>query len=272
MVRMNTDTTFTLLGTGSSGGVPRIGNLWGACDPDNPKNRRRRCSMLVERSSADGKTSVLIDTGPDMREQLLSAQVSYLNGVLLTHSHADHIFGLDDLRQLAITHRERIKVHMDAYTAERVMPAFGYCFKQAEGSSYPSICEELRITATEPVAITGKGGTLTAIPFEVNHGDIKALGFRFNDLVYLPDVKTVTDPASLSLLENVDTLILDALRYTAHPTHMNVDEAIAFVEQIKPRRTILTNMHIDIDYAGLNSTLPDHIEAAYDGLTIRHTT
>ena len=113
---MTTTTQFTLLGTGSSGGVPRIGNLWGACDPDNPKNRRRRCSLLVERTSQTGKTSVLIDTGPDMREQLLSAQVTYLDAVLLTRSHADHIFGLDDLRQLAMEHEEQVNVYMDAET------------------------------------------------------------------------------------------------------------------------------------------------------------
>ncbi len=269
---MKTATTFTLLGTGSSGGVPRIGNLWGACDPSNPKNRRRRCAMLVERCCNNGKTSVLIDTGPDMREQLISAEVTHLDAVLLTHSHADHIFGLDDLRQLAITHRERVHVHMDEPTAERVMPAFGYCFNQAEGSSYPAICEEHRITAAEAVEIDGKGGTLTALPIEANHGDITALGFRFDDLVYLPDVKTVTNPTSLALLENVDTLVLDALRYTEHPTHMNVEEAVAFIEKINPRRAILTNMHIDIDYATLSSSLPDHIEAAYDGLTIEYST
>ena len=207
-----------------------------------------------------------------MREQLLSAQVTYLDAVLLTHSHADHIFGLDDLRQLAITHRERVHVHMDEPTAERVMPAFGYCFNQAEGSSYPAICQEHRITAAEPVQIDGKGGVLTAIPIEANHGDITALGFRFDDLVYLPDVKTVTDPISLSLLENADTLVLDALRYTEHPTHMNVEEALAFIETIKPRRAILTNLHTEIDYASLSSSLPDNVEAAYDGLKIEYTT
>lgn len=267
-----TTTDFTLLGTGSSGGVPRIGNLWGACDPDNPKNRRRRCSMLIERLNDEGKTSVLIDTGPDMREQLLSAKVTYLDAVLLTHSHADHIFGLDDLRQLAVTHKERVNVHMDESTAAKVMPAFAYCFRQAEDSSYPAICREHRITAGTPFSIAGNGGSITAVPFEVNHGDISALGFRIDNLVYLPDVKTVTEAASLSLLKDVDTLVLDALRYTPHPTHMNVEEAVAFAKQIQPKRTILTNMHIDIDYESLNRELPDNIEAAYDGLKIQVST
>lgn len=268
---MKTVTRFTLLGTGSSGGVPRIGNLWGACDPANPKNRRRRCSMLVERIEGENKTSVLIDTGPDMREQLLSASVSYLDAVLLTHSHADHIFGLDDLRQLAITHRERVNVYMDEDTQSRVMPAFGYCFEQADGSSYPAICELHKITALQAVNVSGAAGELQALPFEVEHGDIHALGFRFDNLVYLPDVKTVSKPNSLAVLENIDTLILDSLRKTPHPTHMNVEEALAFIEQVKPRRAILTNMHIDLDYQTLSDFVPSNVEVAYDGMTIQFT-
>lgn len=269
---MKNKTVFTLLGTGSSGGVPRIGNNWGACDPEDPRNRRRRCSLLVERSNSDGKTSVLIDTGPDMREQLLSARVNYLDAVFLTHAHADHITGLDDLRQLAVAHKEKVNVYLDAPTTASVMRAFGYCFQQAEGSSYPAICQQHNIIPDEPIHITGDGGTITAIPFIVNHGDIKALGFRFDDLVYLPDVKTVTEASSLAALKNVDTLILDALRYSPHPTHMNVEEALAFMQQIKPARGILTDMHGELDYKELASQLPDNIEPAYDGMTISYTT
>ena len=266
---MTTETVFTLLGTGSSGGVPRIGNDWGACDPNNPKNRRQRCSMLVERSGPQGKTSVLIDTGPDMRMQLLQADVQYLDAVLLTHSHADHIFGMDDLRQLTIKHRERVNVYMDDSTAERVMPAFGYCYQQAEGSSYPAICNKHQITAAETITITGQGGKIDFLPFEVNHGDICALGFRIDNFAYLPDVKSVELPESLAALTGLDVLVLDALRYTAHPTHMNVDEALAFMEQVKPARGILTNMHNALDYDELSAKLPEGVEAAYDGLTIR---
>jgi len=206
-----------------------------------------------------------------MREQLLSAEVTYLDAVLLTHEHADHIFGLDDLRQLAIAHREKVNVYIGESAAKDVMRAFGYCFTQAEGSSYPAICQEHRIAPGVSVNINGQGGTVTATPFEVEHGDITALGFRIDDLVYMPDVKTVTDPVSMKLLEGVDTLIIDALRYTAHPTHMNVEEALTFIEQVKPRHAILTNMHVDIDYATLTEQLPENISVAFDGRTVNYT-
>ena len=265
---MTWETRLTLLGTGSSGGVPRIGNDWGACDPHHPKNRRRRCAMLAEMTGDAGKTSVLVDTGPDMREQLLQANVQHLDAVLMTHSHADHIVGMDDLRQLSIKHRSRVNVYMDEPTSARVMPAFGYCYEQAEGSSYPAICNEIRMHASQPVTINGAGGEMTFTPFEVSHGDICALGFRINNAAYLPDVKTVELSESLALLEGLDVLVLDALRYTPHPTHMNVDEALAFIAQVKPARAILTNMHNAIDYETLKAELPEGIEPAFDGMTI----
>lgn len=265
---MTTKTIFTLLGTGSSGGVPRIGNDWGDCDPANPKNKRQRCSMLVEKIGDQGTTSILIDTGPDMRQQLLQADVQDLDAVLLTHSHADHIFGMDDLRQLAIRHRKRVDVYMDAPTAERVMPAFGYCYQQAEGSSYPAICVEHRIEATQSLTIEGAGGAISVLPFEVNHGDICALGFRIGNVAYLPDVKTVELTKSIQATEELDVLVLDALRYTKHPTHMNVDEALSYIAQVKPTKAYLTNMHNAVDYKKLLDSLPDDIEPAYDGLQI----
>ncbi len=265
---MTTETRFTLLGTGSSGGVPRIGNDWGACNPDDPKNRRQRCAMLVELTGREGKTSVLVDTGPDMRMQLLQADVQHLDAVLMTHSHADHITGMDDLRQLAIKHRERVNVYMDEATSQRVMPAFGYCYQQAEGSSYPAICNEHRIEAATAFTISGAGGEIVFTPFEVSHGDICALGYRVGGFAYLPDVKTVDLPQSIALLQQLDVLVLDALRYTPHPTHMNVEEALAFIKQIQPRRAILTNMHNALDYATLKAELPEGVEPAYDGMTI----
>jgi phosphoribosyl 1,2-cyclic phosphate phosphodiesterase len=264
-----TNTVFTLLGTGSSGGVPRIGNDWGACDPANPRNRRLRCSMLIEKSAVSGeKTSVLIDTGPDMRQQLLASDVEYLDAVLLTHSHADHIFGLDDLRQLAIRHRQRVNVYMDETTSRVVMEPFSYCFNQAPDSSYPAICNEHRIHANVPLTISGAGGDIEITPFEVEHGDIPALGFRVGKLAYMPDVKTINKEPSRETLRGLDTLIIDALRYSSHLTHMNVDEALACIEHFAPTRAILTNMHNAIDYDTLNAELPAHIRGAYDGMKI----
>lgn len=261
---------FTLLGTGSSGGVPRVGNQWGSCDPDNPKNRRRRCAMLISRIAAESEsaTTVIIDAGADLREQLLSEKVTSLDGVLLTHSHADHIFGLDDLRQLAMHMKQPADVYMDEPTAAIVHRAFGYCFHQAAGSSYPAFCNEIRIEHPKPFSINGLGGPVAVQSVKAEHGDIDALGFRIANLVYLPDAKRIADAVSLSRLDNIDTLVVDALRYKTHPTHMNVSEALEFIAQIRPRRAILTNMHSDLDFDQLSKVLPVGVEAGFDGLKI----
>ena len=262
--------TFTLLGTGSSGGVPRVGGQWGDCDPTNPRNRRRRCALLIEQRRADDgeATTVLVDAGADLREQLLASEVRSLEAVLLTHAHADHIFGLDDLRQLALMLRRPIDVYMDAPTSAVVLRAFGYCFRQAPGSSYPVFCTERRIVHPEPFAIEGPGGTLAVRTVLADHGDIDALGFRVGGLLYLPDVKRVVDVASEEALAGVDVLIVDALRRRPHPAHLSLDEALAFIERVGPRRAILTNLHSDLDHATLSAELPDGIEAGYDGLTV----
>ena len=265
---MSVTRTFTLLGTGSSGGVPRVGNDWGACDRAEPRNRRRRCALLVEQHAAGGVTSVLVDAGADLREQLLSAEVSVLDGVLLTHSHADHVFGLDDLRQLALQLRRPIDVHMDEATSAVVMRAFAYCFAQAPGSSYPAFCTEHRIVHPEPFAIGGPGGELGVRTVLAEHGDIHALGFRFGGLAYLPDVKRLAERDGFDALANLDVLIIDALRRRPHPTHLNLDEALGFIERLRPRRAILTNMHNDLDYATLRDALPPGVEPGYDGLAV----
>ena len=259
----------TLLGTGSSGGVPRVGNAWGDCDPAEPRNRRRRCAALVERVRPDGaRTTVLIDAGADLREQLLGADVRDLDAVLLTHPHADHVFGLDDLRQLAIGLGRSIDVHVDASTSETVMRSFGYAFRRAPGSSYPPFCTERRIVPSEPVAVDGPGGEIRLEPLVAEHGDIHALGFRVANLAYLPDVKRVTDPASLGRLEGLDVLVIDALRRRPHPSHMHLDETLAFVERLRPARAVLTNMHSDLDYRALLAELPAGVEPGFDGLGI----
>ncbi|HEX2652172.1 MAG TPA: MBL fold metallo-hydrolase, partial [Xanthobacteraceae bacterium] len=169
--------TFTILGCGSSTGVPRVALGWGECDPKNPKNRRRRCSLLVEQHSDNGCTAVLVDTSPDLRQQLLDAEVSWLDGVVFTHEHADHTHGLDDLRTLVLHKHRRVDVFVDAETSRALTTRFGYCFKTPPGSQYPPIVTEHRIEALREVAIDGEGGRITAIPFLQLHGDINSLGY-----------------------------------------------------------------------------------------------
>jgi phosphoribosyl 1,2-cyclic phosphate phosphodiesterase len=260
--------TFTILGCGSSGGVPRPGLGWGDCDPNNPKNRRRRTSLLIERSNpARGSTRVLIDTSPDLREQLLDAHVSWLDGVLYTHAHADHIHGIDDLRALVLYKRRCVDIYCDAVTSQLLRIRFEYCFSTPPGSDYPPILNEHRLTAGKAVAISGEGGSITAMPYTQAHGDIATLGFRFGPLAYSCDVSGIPDQ-SIAALAGVEVWILDALRYRPHPSHLNLSEALDWVARIKPKRAILTNLHADLDYDRLRRELPPHVEPAYDGMRI----
>jgi phosphoribosyl 1,2-cyclic phosphate phosphodiesterase len=259
--------TVTILGCGSSGGVPRIGNDWGACDPSNPKNSRKRCSILVERTSSKGTTTVLIDTGPDLRQQMLEAGVQSVDAVLYTHAHADHLHGIDDLRMFAILHKKRVPVYMDKPTFERADTAFGYCFKTPERSSYPPILERIPMSAGDPVSIAGEGGVLTFLPVEVQHGEITALGFRFHDLAYLPDVSDIPE-AACDHFGHLDTWIVDCLRRSPHPSHFNLDDTLMWLNRMQPAKAILTNMHNDLDYASLADELPDGVVPAFDGLKI----
>jgi phosphoribosyl 1,2-cyclic phosphate phosphodiesterase len=258
---------FTILGCGSSGGVPRPALGWGVCDPRNPKNRRRRTSLLVERRASDGVTRVLVDTSPDLREQLLDAEIDWVDAVLYTHEHADHTHGIDDLRGLFIKRRKRVAVYLDERTAEVMHTRFGYCFAAAPGSEYPPMAREHRMEVYQPVAVEGQGGLITALPILQEHGDITSLGFRFGDLGYSCDLKSLP-PQSIALLGGLDVWIIDALRDAPHPTHLSVSEALEWIERLKPRRAILTNLHTDLDYEELRRRLPAHVEPAYDGLTI----
>lgn len=259
--------TITILGCGSSAGVPRPALGWGACDPNNPKNRRRRCSALVERKSASGITRVLIDTAPDLREQLIDADVDQLDAVFLTHEHADQTHGMDDLRSVVLHMRRRIPVYMNEATSRDVLQRFGYCFTQPPGSDYPPILDHRYIEAGEERTIEGKGGALTLKPFLLEHGNIPALGYRIGDAAYSPDMSDIPR-ASLGLLQNLDLWIIDALRYAPHPTHTNVDQALSWLEMMKPQRAVLTNMHTDLDYEVLRAKLPDGVVPAYDGMRI----
>lgn len=262
--------TVTILGCGSSGGVPRVGQGWGACDPANPKNRRRRCSIFVERTGHDGaRTQVLVDTSPDLREQLLGLGVDRLDAILLTHSHADHTHGIDDVRPLVIKARHRIAIHMDDATAAHMRRTFGYVFETPTGSNYPPLLDAAHLEPGVPVTLEGPGGALTAVPIHLHHGEIDSLGFRFGDLAYTPDLNAIPE-ASVPLLENLDVWVIDALRYTPHPSHFSLDEALAWIDRLAPRRAVLTNLHTDLDYAELSARLPAHVVPAYDGMRIDH--
>lgn len=256
---------FTILGCGSSGGVPRLGGHWGACDPENPKNRRQRCSLLVEQIGPEGTTRVLIDTSPDLRDQLLQAGVGTLDAVIYTHGHADHTHGLDDLRMVVFNMRKRLPVWADAVTRRDLELRFGYAFVKPEWSSYPPILEMNEIDG--PVVIDGAGGEIEFDPFEVGHGGINALGFIMGKAAYLPDVKEMDD-AHWDRLHGLDLWILDALRYDPHPTHIHVDQSIEWLQRAGVAHGVLTNMHIDIDYATLAGQLPQPLEPAYDGMVI----
>ncbi len=262
---MNAGLAFTILGCGSSGGVPRIGGKWGACNPDEPRNRRRRCSLLVQRFEAGGATNVLVDTSPDLRSQLLDAEVGLLDAVVFTHEHADHTNGLDDLRMVAMNRQERIPVFASPAAAAAVTSRFGYAFRTPEGSSYPPFLDIKLIDG--PLNIQGAGGAVTLAPFEVEHGDITALGFRIGDLAYLPDVSAIPETA-WTALSGLDCWIVDALRRKPHPSHSHLENTLAWIERAAPRRAILTNMHIDLDYATVRDETPFNVAPGHDGLRI----
>ena len=260
---------FTILGCGASPGVPRIGNDWGACDPNEPRNARTRCSLLIDRVGDDPArpTRVLVDTGPDMRQQLLAARVNFLDAVVYTHAHADHVHGIDDLRAFWQNTRRLVDVYSDALTAERLIGAFGYCFRTAPGSAYPPILKLHEIAASRPLTIDGAGGPLTLMPFRQVHGDIDSLGFRVGRLAYSCDVSGIPDE-TLPALEDLDVWIVDALFRRHHPSHFNLDDALRWIERIKPKRAILTHLHSDLDYATLKAELPEGVEPAHDGMVI----
>jgi len=259
--------TLTILGCGSSAGVPRPALGWGACDPKNPKNRRRRCSLLVERTADRGTTRVLIDTSPDLREQLIDAQVDHLDAVFLTHEHADQTHGIDDLRSVVLHQRRRIPVYLNQSTAGDIILRFSYCFASPPGSDYPPILDRHAIEAGESCTIEGKGGGVTLSAFLMQHGNIPALGYRIADAAYTPDVSDIP-PESWSFLENLDLWIIDGLRYAPHPSHFSVNDALSWIERFKPRRAVITNMHSDLDYEVLRQSLPPNVVPAHDGMQL----
>jgi len=250
----------TVLGCGGSGGVPLIGGKWGACDPDNPKNRRRRVSIFVEWNGA----RILVDTSPDFREQMLDAGIRYLDAVLYTHAHADHLHGLDDLRGMNRLMQRPIDVYASAETLRQIEERFGYAFTPLQpGSSFykPTLV---------PHAVDGPfviGDVAPIVPFEQDHGFSKTLGFRFGRFGYSTDVVELDDRA-FDMLDGIDTWIVDCLRYEPHPTHSHLEKTLAWIERVGAKRAYLTHMDIGFDYDELRRRLPPHVEPAYDGLVI----
>ncbi|MEK9284363.1 MULTISPECIES: MBL fold metallo-hydrolase [unclassified Bradyrhizobium] len=259
--------TLTILGCGSSAGVPRPALGWGACDPNNPKNRRRRCSLLVEHVADHGATRIVIDTSPDLREQLIDANVDHIDAVFLTHEHADQTHGMDDLRSVVLHMRKRIPVYFNQSTAKDIMARFSYCFISPEGSDYPPILTRHSIEAGESQAILGKGGAVTLRAFLVQHGKIPALGYRIGNAAYTPDLNDIPRE-SWEALENLDLWIVDGLRYTGHSSHFSINDALSWIARFKPRRAVITNMTADVDYEVIRQSLPAGVVPAYDGLRL----
>ncbi len=257
----------TILGSGSSGGVPRVGGDWGACDPTEPKNRRTRGSLLLQRwKGAPGEgeaTTVVIDTSPDLREQFLAADVRRLDAIVFSHDHADQTHGIDDVRALVQRMRRRVPTHMDAVTRASLTRRFGYIFEGHGG--YPSILEiGADVEDHAPRTIDGPGGPITLLPLAQDHGGVVSYGFRVGDFAYSNDVAHL--PAeTLDALHGLSVWIVDALRYAPHPTHAHLERTLDWVAHLAPQRAVLTNLHVDLDYATLVRDLPAGVEPAYDG-------
>jgi phosphoribosyl 1,2-cyclic phosphate phosphodiesterase len=260
-----------ILGCGSSGGVPRLGEGgpdWGDCDPANPKNRRSRCSILVTQRGADGETRVLVDTSPDMREQLLAANIGRLDGVLITHDHADQTHGMDDLRVLVLGMQRKLDLWSDKFALDSLKRKFSYVFQTPPNRDYPPILNGHEIPEPfAPFEIAGPGGPLPVLAIGQGHGRIRSLGFRFGPLAYSPDVDQL-DETAFEALADVDCWIVDALRRKPHPSHAHLARTLDWIARVKPRRAILTNMHVDMDYETLKRELPPGVEPAWDGMTV----
>lgn len=260
----------TVLGCGSSGGVPRADGAWGACDPKEPRNQRTRCSLLVRRrgEGPENETSLLVDTSPDLRLQTAGAGVKRLDAVLFSHDHADQVHGIDDLRAFFLRQRTRIPCYMDAPTRASVLRRFGYVFEGEAG--YPAICEERPLPGHGVNwSVEGPSGSIPVVSFDQDHGSVRSAGFRFGDVAYSSDLVDLPE-AAFEALRDLDVWIVDALRWTPHPTHAHVERTLGWIERVRPRRAILTNLHVDLDYRALSAALPPGVEPAYDGLRLEH--
>lgn len=249
----------TILGCGGAGGVPLIGNNWGACDPDEPKNMRTRVSILVQ----EDETTLLVDTSPDMRQQLLRSELKDLDAILYTHAHADHSHGIDNIRSLNWMTRKPMPIYASQETMEELKFRFSYIFEERSPETLfyrPSV---------EPHLIEKEMqiGSIAIKTFDQYHGKVTSTGYRFNDFGYTTDAGQLDDEA-FEILKGVKVWVLDAIREKPHHTHAHVDMALEWIERLKPERAFLTHMDHTLDYATLKKKLPEGVEPAYDGLVI----
>jgi phosphoribosyl 1,2-cyclic phosphate phosphodiesterase len=258
---------FTILGCGSSGGVPRADGSWGACDPSDERNRRTRCSLMVRRLSDERPerwTTLVVDTSPEFRLQTAAAGAKRLDALLFTHDHADQSHGIDDMRAFAMRQRARIPCYADAETEASLMRRFGYIFRGEKG--YPAIADLKPIPPHgEPWRVEGPSGAIPVVTFDQDHGEVRSIGYRFAGVAYSSDVLDL-GPEAFDALKGLDLWIVDALRYAPHPTHAHVERALEWIAKLRPRRAVLTDLHIDLDYSELAAQLPAGVEPAVDGL------
>ncbi|MFN0055081.1 MAG: MBL fold metallo-hydrolase [Planctomycetales bacterium] len=250
-----------LLGTGTSNGVPMIGCHCEVCHSTNPKNNRTRTGVLIQAPEGN----FLIDTPPELRGQLLREKIDLVQAVVFTHGHADHIFGLDDLRLFGYYLKRPIPLYCDAPTEERIRQSFDYCFSEPALNNHPGATPKLEIRPIGPDEFDLMG--LRLRPIRLWHGQLPVLGFRIHDVAFCTDVSRIPEE-SWPLLEGLDTLVLDALRDKPHPTHFSVGQALEVVERVRPRRTFLTHISHLLDHDATNARLPPGVELAYDGLRI----
>jgi phosphoribosyl 1,2-cyclic phosphate phosphodiesterase len=250
----------TILGCGSSGGVPLIGNIWGPCDPNDSRNTRRRVSILVKKN----KKTFLVDTSPDLRMQMLDAKVKDVDAVLYTHSHADHVHGIDDLRAFCWQRKDNkpLPIYSDQYTIDQITNRFDYAFENKYGPAVPSL-------AANTISIgnnTIQGVNVEAI--KQIHGKGFSLGYRFDNVAYSTDVNNLPNE-SMEQLKDLDLWIVDCVRYEPHYSHSHFDQTISWIKKLKPKRAILTHMGHWLDYTELKNKCPDNVEPGIDGMVVK---
>ncbi len=251
---------FTILGCGSSLGIPRIDGYYGKCDPNNKKNLRSRCSALISSKNIN----ILIDTSPDLKSQLLANKIKNIDKVFFTHYHADQTHGINELRVFSLKNKKKIPIYSDKITNKYLKNTFGYCFKNYR--NYPSILDAKILKKKHVVRDSNRNINIKTL--KVHHGSIKSICYIINDkCAYAPDVNKI-DEKYLKHLKNLKYFIVDCLRYNSHPTHFNLDDVLKLTNKIKPKKTILTNLSNEIDYNEIKKKLPTNVTPAYDGLTI----